>query len=175
MSFSLPAGFFAYTCGRLVVVEDLHSGTQRHWLGHPQEISTLALNQDGQVHPCPRLGAQCTVERGCSSYAGHIPAYPPFSKGGVSADHCPSGLQILASASCCGNTATRCQIRIWDVPQGLCRHLLSHHDTAVQALAFSPDDEFLVTLGKQRGGRSLGALVAGLCLTSLLSVPRGLC
>ncbi|EDL22467.1 mCG17671, isoform CRA_a [Mus musculus] len=95
-------GFFAYTCGRLVVVEDLHSGTQRHWLGHSQEISTLALNQDGQ---------------------------------------------ILASASCCGNTAARCQIRIWDVPKGLCRHLLSHHDTAVQALAFSPDDEFLVTLG----------------------------
>ncbi|OBS82697.1 hypothetical protein A6R68_23340 [Neotoma lepida] len=95
-------GFFAYTCGRLVVVEDLHSGTQRHWLGHPQEISTLALNQDGQV---------------------------------------------LASASCCGNTAARCQIRIWDVPKGLCQHVLSHHDTAVQALAFSPDDEFLVTLG----------------------------
>ncbi|CAH6786585.1 Wdr90 [Phodopus roborovskii] len=95
-------GFFAYTCGRLVVVEDLHSGTQQHWLGHPQEISTLALNQDGQV---------------------------------------------LASASCCGNAATRCQIRIWDIPKGLCRHLLSHHDTAVQALAFSPDDEFLVTLG----------------------------
>ncbi|XP_076793216.1 WD repeat-containing protein 90 isoform X2 [Arvicanthis niloticus] len=95
-------GFFAYTCGRLVVVEDLHSGTQQHWLGHPQEISTLALNQDGQV---------------------------------------------LASASCCGNTAARCQIRIWYVAKGLCRHVLSHHDTAVQALAFSPDDEFLVTLG----------------------------
>ncbi|XP_075797566.1 WD repeat-containing protein 90 [Microtus pennsylvanicus] len=95
-------GFFAYTCGRLVVVEDLHSGTQRHWLGHPQEISTLALNQDGQV---------------------------------------------LASASCCGGTAARCQIRIWDVPKGICQHLLSHHDTAVQALTFSSDDEFLVTLG----------------------------
>ncbi|XP_028710456.1 WD repeat-containing protein 90 isoform X2 [Peromyscus leucopus] len=95
-------GFFAYTCGRLVVVEDLHSGTQQHWLGHPQEISTLALNQDGQV---------------------------------------------LASASCCGDTAARCQIRIWDVPKGLCQHVLAHHDTAVQALAFSPDDEFLVTLG----------------------------
>lgn len=50
LAFSLPIGFFAYTCGRLVVVEDLHSGTQQHWLGHPQEISTLALSQDGQVH-----------------------------------------------------------------------------------------------------------------------------
>ncbi|NIG57872.1 WD repeat-containing protein 90 [Pontoporia blainvillei] len=42
-------GFFAYTCGRLVVVEDLHSGVQQHWLGHPEEISTLALSHDAQV------------------------------------------------------------------------------------------------------------------------------
>ncbi|KAM5198229.1 WD repeat-containing protein 90 isoform 1-T1 [Hipposideros larvatus] len=42
-------GFFAYTCGRLVVVEDLHSGAQQHWLGHPEEISTLALSHDAQV------------------------------------------------------------------------------------------------------------------------------
>ncbi|XP_058566962.1 WD repeat-containing protein 90 isoform X4 [Neofelis nebulosa] len=95
-------GFFAYTCGCLVVVEDLHSGTQRHWLGHPEEISTLALSHDAQ---------------------------------------------ILASASGCSSTASCCQIRIWDVPGGSCRHLLSYHDTAVQALAFSPDDALLVTLG----------------------------
>lgn len=46
---SLPIGFFAYTCGRLVVVEDLHSGAQQHWFGHPEEISTLALSHDAQV------------------------------------------------------------------------------------------------------------------------------
>ncbi|KAM4820254.1 WD repeat-containing protein 90 isoform 3-T3 [Thomomys bottae] len=96
-------GFFAYTCGRLVVVEDLHSGAQQHWLGHPEEISTLALSHDAQA---------------------------------------------LASASCCGGGgASRCQIRIWDIPKGSCRRLLSHHDSAVQALAFSPDDQLLVTLG----------------------------
>ncbi|XP_048188254.1 WD repeat-containing protein 90 isoform X2 [Perognathus longimembris pacificus] len=95
-------GFFAYTCGRLVVVEDLHSGAQQHWLGHPEEISTLALSHDAQV---------------------------------------------LASASCCGSGASCCQIRIWDIPRGSCQKLLSHHDSAVQALAFSPDDELLVTLG----------------------------
>ncbi|KAF0881208.1 WDR90 protein, partial [Crocuta crocuta] len=96
-------GFFAYTCGCLVVVEDLHSGAQRHWLGHPEEVSTLALSHDAQ---------------------------------------------ILASASGCGNTASRCQIRIWDVPGGSCRRLISYHNTAVQALAFSPDDALLVTLGQ---------------------------
>ncbi|XP_066239129.1 WD repeat-containing protein 90 isoform X2 [Saccopteryx leptura] len=42
-------GFFAYTCGCLVVVEDLHSGVQQHWLGHSTEISTLALSHDAQV------------------------------------------------------------------------------------------------------------------------------
>ncbi|KAM5227309.1 LOW QUALITY PROTEIN: WD repeat-containing protein 90 [Ctenodactylus gundi] len=95
-------GFFTYTCGRLVVVEDLHSGSQQHWLGHPEEISTLALSHDAQV---------------------------------------------LASASCRGGTATLCQIRLWAVPAGVCQHLFSHHSSAVQALAFSPDDEFLLTLG----------------------------
>ncbi|ELR62902.1 WD repeat-containing protein 90, partial [Bos mutus] len=97
-----PASFFAYTCGCLVVVEDLHSGAQQHWLGHPEEISTLALSHDAQV---------------------------------------------LVSASGGSGTASRCQIRLWDVPRGSCRQLLSHHDSAVQALAFSPDDRLLVTLG----------------------------
>ncbi|KAB1251813.1 WD repeat-containing protein 90 [Camelus dromedarius] len=99
-------GFFAYTCGCLVVVEDLHSGAQQHWVGHPEEISTLAL----------------------SHYA-----------------------QILASASVQSSTALHCQIRLWDVQGGSCRQLISHHSTAVQDLAFSPDDGFLVTLGQQGG------------------------
>ncbi|XDB64088.1 hypothetical protein AB1E18_017404 [Capra hircus] len=99
---SPDTGFFAYTCGCLVVVEDLHSGAQQHWLGHPEEISTLALSHDAQV---------------------------------------------LASASGRSSAASRCQIRLWDVPRGSCRQLLSHHDTAVQALAFSLDDRLLITLG----------------------------
>uniref|UniRef100_A0A8W4FM04 WD repeat domain 90 n=1 Tax=Sus scrofa TaxID=9823 RepID=A0A8W4FM04_PIG len=102
---SPPTGFFAYTCGRLVVVEDLHSGAQQHWLGHPREISTLALSHDAQV---------------------------------------------LASASSRISADSHCQIRLWDVPGGSCRQLLFHHDTAVQALAFSPDDRLLVTLGDCR-------------------------
>ena len=30
-----------------MVIEDLHSGTQRHLTGHAEEISTLALQHDG--------------------------------------------------------------------------------------------------------------------------------
>ncbi|XP_006894964.1 PREDICTED: WD repeat-containing protein 90 [Elephantulus edwardii] len=95
-------GFFAYSCGSLVVVEDLHSGSQQHWPGHPEEVSTLALSHNAQV---------------------------------------------LASASCCGSETARCQVRLWDVSTGACRGLILHHESAVQALAFSPDDRLLVTLG----------------------------
>ncbi|XP_053413027.1 WD repeat-containing protein 90 isoform X3 [Nycticebus coucang] len=102
-------GFFAYTCGCLVVVEDLHSGTQQHWFGHPEEISTLALSHNTQV---------------------------------------------LASASGRSSMATHCQIRIWDISEGVCHHLISHHNTNVQALAFSSDDRLLVTLGDY-GDRTL--------------------
>ncbi|XP_072273486.1 WD repeat-containing protein 90 isoform X2 [Pyxicephalus adspersus] len=49
MVWNPDTGFFAYTCGCIVVVEDLHSGSQRHWLGHPEEISTLALTHDALV------------------------------------------------------------------------------------------------------------------------------
>nr|XP_055220737.1 WD repeat-containing protein 90 isoform X3 [Gorilla gorilla gorilla] len=99
-------GFFAYTCGRLVVVEDLHSGAQQHWSGHSAEISTLALSHSAQV---------------------------------------------LASASGRSSTTAHCQIRVWDVSGGLCQHLIFPHSTTVLALAFSPDDRLLVTLGDHDG------------------------
>ncbi|XP_055265016.1 WD repeat-containing protein 90 isoform X3 [Moschus berezovskii] len=120
-------GFFAYTCGCLVVVEDLHSGAQQHWLGHPEEISTLALSHNAQV---------------------------------------------LASASGQSGAASRCQIRLWDVPQGSCRQLLSHHNTAVQALAFSPDDRLLVTLG-DHGDGTLALWSTATCqLVSSMRLPE---
>ncbi|KAB0401628.1 hypothetical protein E2I00_007286, partial [Balaenoptera physalus] len=84
--------------------------------------------------------------------------------------HLTSQGRVLASASGRSSTASRCQIRVWDVPGGSCRQLLSHHDTAVQALAFSPDDRLLVTLGDY-GDRTLALwstatyeLVSSTCL-----------
>ncbi|NXL63252.1 WDR90 protein, partial [Chordeiles acutipennis] len=102
MVWSPDTGFFAYTCGCIIVVEDLHSGSQHHWLGHAEEISTLALSHDAQV---------------------------------------------LASASGKRNGDSHCQICIWNVQDGLCTASLFHHQTQVQAMAFSQDDRFLVTLG----------------------------
>ncbi|XP_019363134.1 PREDICTED: WD repeat-containing protein 90 isoform X1 [Gavialis gangeticus] len=102
MLWNPDTGLFAYTCGSVIVVEDLHSGSQQHWLGHPEEISTLAVSHDAQV---------------------------------------------LASGSGQGNGGSRCQIRIWNVQEGTCQKVLFHHETQVQAMAYSRDDRFLVTLG----------------------------
>uniref|UniRef100_A0A8C3KEF7 WD repeat-containing protein 90 n=1 Tax=Calidris pygmaea TaxID=425635 RepID=A0A8C3KEF7_9CHAR len=102
MVWNPDTGFFAYTCGCVIVVEDLHSGSQHHWLGHSEEISTLAVSHDAQV---------------------------------------------LASASGKRSGDSHCQICIWNVQDGLCAANLFHHETQVQAMAFSRDDRFLVTLG----------------------------
>uniref|UniRef100_A0ABM5EZ39 WD repeat-containing protein 90 n=1 Tax=Pogona vitticeps TaxID=103695 RepID=A0ABM5EZ39_9SAUR len=102
MVWNPDTGFFAYTCGCLVIVEDLHSGVQQHWLGHPEEISTLAVSHD---------------------------------------------VQVLASASGQGCGDSRCQIRIWNTQNGDCQKVLFHHETQVQAMAYSRDDRLLVTLG----------------------------
>ncbi|XP_053351396.1 WD repeat-containing protein 90 isoform X2 [Clarias gariepinus] len=42
-------GLFAYSCGCVVVVENLRNGSQKHWLGHSEEISTLAVTHDAQT------------------------------------------------------------------------------------------------------------------------------
>ncbi|XP_054849422.1 WD repeat-containing protein 90 isoform X2 [Eublepharis macularius] len=102
MVWNPDTGLFAYSCGCVVIVEDLHSGSQQHWLGHPEEISTLAVSHDAQV---------------------------------------------VASASGCGHRDSRCQIRIWNVKARTCQKVLFHHETQVQAMAYSRDDRLLVTLG----------------------------
>lgn len=140
-----------------MVVEDLHSGAQQHWLGHSEEISTLALSHDAQV-----LVLRITVWLlgGLWSARGTLFWLPirPEPDGPLDCPHRTDtpppclARQVLASASGCGGAASCCQICIWDVPGGRCQQLLSHHCTAVQALAFSLDDRLLVTLGQLGGG-----------------------
>uniref|UniRef100_A0A665V8A7 WD repeat-containing protein 90 n=1 Tax=Echeneis naucrates TaxID=173247 RepID=A0A665V8A7_ECHNA len=49
MVWSPDLGVFAYSCGSVVVVEDLHTGCQRHLQGHSDEISCLAVSNDAQT------------------------------------------------------------------------------------------------------------------------------
>uniref|UniRef100_A0A8C6KYC9 WD repeat domain 90 n=1 Tax=Nothobranchius furzeri TaxID=105023 RepID=A0A8C6KYC9_NOTFU len=49
MVWSPDQGLFAYSCGCVVVVEYLHTGSQRLLQGHSEEISCLALTNDGQT------------------------------------------------------------------------------------------------------------------------------
>ncbi|XP_054624683.1 WD repeat-containing protein 90 isoform X2 [Dunckerocampus dactyliophorus] len=49
MVWSPGQGLFAYSCGGVVVVEYLNSGCQRHFQGHSEEISCLAVSNDAKL------------------------------------------------------------------------------------------------------------------------------
>ncbi|KAK3717349.1 hypothetical protein QZH41_011587, partial [Actinostola sp. cb2023] len=42
-------GLFAYSSGAIIVIEDLHSGVQRHLIGHIEDVSTMTVQNDGLV------------------------------------------------------------------------------------------------------------------------------
>ncbi|XP_051927362.1 WD repeat-containing protein 90 [Hippocampus zosterae] len=93
-------GLFAYSCGGVVVVENVNSGRQRHLQGHREEISCLAISNDAQM---------------------------------------------MASAA--GKSANKSLICVWAIPSGACLCTISYHRGAVQSLAFSKDDRFLLSIG----------------------------
>ncbi|XP_043083053.1 WD repeat-containing protein 90 isoform X2 [Puntigrus tetrazona] len=101
MVWNPDTGLFVYTCGCVVVVEDLHTGSQKQWLGHTEEISTLAVTHDAQT---------------------------------------------VASASG-GGASHSSLICIWNASDGSCRNRLSYHKGAVQSLAFSRDDMYMLSVG----------------------------
>ncbi|ESP04065.1 hypothetical protein LOTGIDRAFT_230310 [Lottia gigantea] len=49
MIWQQDTGLFAYTCGSILIIEDLNTSEQRHLQGHTEEISTIALQNDYQV------------------------------------------------------------------------------------------------------------------------------
>ncbi|KAL1248327.1 hypothetical protein QQF64_021645 [Cirrhinus molitorella] len=49
MVWNPDTGLFVYSCGCVVVIEDLHTGSQKQWFGHTEEISTLAATHDAQT------------------------------------------------------------------------------------------------------------------------------
>ncbi|XP_075890586.1 WD repeat-containing protein 90 [Nelusetta ayraudi] len=49
MVWSPDQGLFAYSCGCIIVVEYLQTGSQRHLQGHSEEISCLAITSDAQT------------------------------------------------------------------------------------------------------------------------------
>lgn len=64
--------------------------------------------------------------------------------------------QVLASASGKKDGDSHCQICIWSTQDGACTAELFHHQTQVQAMAFSWDDKFLVTIGEHCCNSSCG-------------------
>ncbi|CAF3380141.1 unnamed protein product [Rotaria socialis] len=102
------SGFFAYSVGCNVIVENLNNNHQTILTGHTEEISTLTLSND---------------------------------------------VSILASAQCSTLTnkdELQTKIIIWDIKR-LHQKLYLHQSVhAIQSMAFSRDDRFLITIGDYR-------------------------
>lgn len=43
------SALFIYTCGAVIIMEDLGSGKQNFLMGHTEEISTIAIQNDSQA------------------------------------------------------------------------------------------------------------------------------
>ncbi|CAF3644159.1 unnamed protein product [Adineta steineri] len=101
-------GFFAYTVGCNIIVENLNNNHQTILTGHTEEISTLALSND---------------------------------------------VTMLASAQCSiimNKDELQTKIIIWDIKM-LRQKLFLHQSVyAIQSMAFSRDDRFLLTMGDYR-------------------------
>ncbi|RXM28033.1 WD repeat-containing protein 90 [Acipenser ruthenus] len=65
MVWNPDTGLFAYSCGSVVVLEDLHAGSQKHWVGHTEEISTLAVTNDAQTVASASGGSDGTCSLIC--------------------------------------------------------------------------------------------------------------
>ncbi|CAF3688347.1 unnamed protein product [Rotaria sordida] len=101
-------GFFAYTVGCNIVVENLNSNHQTILTGHTEEISTLTLSNDATI----LVSAQCSIS---------------IKK---------EELQV--------------KIIIWDTKILRQKTYFYVSVQAIQSMAFSKDDRFLVTIGNYR-------------------------
>ncbi|XP_077979468.1 WD repeat-containing protein 90-like [Glandiceps talaboti] len=59
------SGLFVYSSGCIIIIEDLHAGTQKHLLGHVEEISTMCLQHDAQVVASASGGHGLTASQIC--------------------------------------------------------------------------------------------------------------
>ncbi|CAF3669977.1 unnamed protein product [Rotaria sp. Silwood1] len=102
------SGFFAYSVGCNVIVENLNNNHQTILTGHTEEISTITLSND---------------------------------------------ITVLASAQCSiimNKDDLQTKIIIWDIKM-LQQKLYLHQSVhAIQSMAFSRDDRFLITMGDYR-------------------------
>ncbi|CAF3419659.1 unnamed protein product [Rotaria sp. Silwood1] len=101
-------GFFAYTVGCNIIVENLNSNHQTILTGHTEEISTITLSSDATI----LVSAQCSI---------------PIKK---------EELQV--------------KMIVWDTKTLQQKTYFHVSVQAIQSMAFSKDDRFLITIGNYR-------------------------
>ncbi|GFR42731.1 hypothetical protein Agub_g3650 [Astrephomene gubernaculifera] len=119
-------GLFAYSIEEMVVLEHLATREQRYLRAHTRSLGCLAASKDGSlIAAAPRT-------------AEHHVVQPEASLGASSATQ-----PVVCT------TAPFADVVVWDVASGKERWRLRYHPHGVQALCFSPDGRWLLSIGRE--------------------------
>ncbi|GIL93850.1 hypothetical protein Vretimale_214 [Volvox reticuliferus] len=122
VSWRPETGVFAYVVQDMVVLEHLATRHQRYLRGHTQPLACLATSYDGtQLAAAPLAPELYEVEPSSGTSALAVPC----------------------------TTAPFADVVVWDISSGRERWRLRYHTQAVQALSFSPDGRWLLSLGRE--------------------------
>ncbi|GLI66011.1 hypothetical protein VaNZ11_009714 [Volvox africanus] len=122
VSWRPETGLFAYVVQDMVVLEHLATRHQRYLRGHTQPLACLATSYDGtQLAAAPLAPELYNVD--------------------------PSSVTSVLAVPC--TTAPFADVVVWDIASGRERWRLRYHTQAVQALSFSPDGRWLLSLGRE--------------------------
>jgi WD40 repeat protein len=123
-----PGGRLVFAAGHVIILQDMATGRQDLLQHHTAPVGALTLSSDGRL---------------LASAAG-APELRPASPS------CSLGASPQAAgAPVGGGTADVC---VWDLRTGRLERVLRQHGCGVAALAFSPDDGWLVSAGGGPGG-----------------------
>ncbi|KAG2447660.1 hypothetical protein HYH02_007576 [Chlamydomonas schloesseri] len=129
VAWNAVTGLFCYVVEDMVVMEKLATRQQRYLRGHNRPLACLASSSDGGLVA-----------------AGPAAAEPAFTEPAAGRLAQQQGVAVGPAGA--SPTAPFADVVVWEAASGREVWRLRYHPLGVQALAFSPDGRWLVSLGR---------------------------
>ncbi|KAG2423007.1 hypothetical protein HXX76_015605 [Chlamydomonas incerta] len=132
VAWNATTGLFCYVVEDMVVMEQLATRQQRYLRGHNRPLACLAASPDGGLVAAGPAAAE--------------PAFTEPAAGARAAAAAQQGVAVGPGGA--SPTAPFADVVVWEAGSGREVWRLRYHPLGVQALAFSPDGRWLVSLGR---------------------------